>query len=67
LNFLKCAINAIALSKQNAIQVILVISVFKKCNFILMFSTNLDQIQLIALTLTRVACWPIERGRQEAM
>jgi hypothetical protein len=44
------------------VQVLLIICELRKCDFILMQSTNLDHFQLIALPLMLIACGPIMRG-----
>jgi hypothetical protein len=42
------------------VQVLLVACVFKKCDFILKHSSNLNQFQPIVLTLMQTACWLIK-------
>jgi hypothetical protein len=39
------------------IEICLIIWKLKKCDFILMQSTNLDQFQLMVLVLMQIACW----------
>jgi hypothetical protein len=52
-------------SEPKLIQVLLVITELKKYNFILLCSTDLDRLQLTALTLMQTVCWLIERGREK--
>jgi hypothetical protein len=52
---------SIAFEKE---QVLLVICELKKFYFILIWSTNLDWFQSIALALLWIAYWPIERGEE---
>lgn len=58
--------NAIIYSlSRNGLQVLHVICEFRKCGFILMQPTILDQFQLIALGSMWSGCWLIERDREK--
>jgi hypothetical protein len=50
---------------KTPMEVLLITCKWKKCGFILMWSTNLDRFQLTALALTWLAYWLMEKGREK--